>query len=199
MTPSRRLVLLSLLAGLTLPIAQAAESPTEIAGVHFEPNAQLGGQALVLNGVGLRARLVLKGYAAGLYLGRRASSAEKVVAEDGAKRLQIRMLLDVPVAEFVKAFHKGVDRNTPVEQHASLAERMGQFDAQIQPLGKVKSGDTVNLDYLPQKGLVMSHNGRTIGAPIPGADFYGAILLIFIGDKPVDDKLKSGLLGQAAG
>ncbi len=197
MTPSRRLVLTSLLAGLAAPMARAADSPTEISGVRFEPKLQLGGQALVLNGIGLRARSILKGYAAGLYLGRRAGLPAQVVAQDGAKRLQLRMMLDVPVGEFVKAFHKGVNRNTPVEQHASLTERMGLFDAQIKPLGKVKSGDTVNLDYLPNQGLVMSHNGRVIGAPIPRADFYGAILLIFIGDKPVDDKLKLGLLGQA--
>lgn len=199
MNPTRRIALLSLLLALAAPVAQAGDSATEISGVRFEPKLQLGGQALVLNGVGLRARSILKGYAAGLYLGHRAGAVPQVLAQDGPKRLQMRMLLDVPVAEFVKAFHKGVDRNTPEDQHAALAERMGQFDAQIQPLGKVRSGDTVNLDYLPSQGMLMSHNGRVIGAPIPGADFYSAILLIFIGDKPVDDKLKLGLLGQAAG
>lgn len=199
MNPLRRTALLGLLSVVTGTAAWAADVPTEIAGVRFEPRVQLGGHALVLNGVGLRARSVIRGYAAGLYLGQRAGSAEQVVGQDGPKRLQMRMLLDVPVAEFVKAFHKGVDRNTPPDQHASLAGRMGQFDAQIQPLGKVRAGDTVNLDFLPSQGLVISHNGRAIGPAIPGTDLYGAILLIFVGDKPVDDRLRLGLLGQATG
>jgi hypothetical protein len=202
MSVSRRTALLSLslaLAPSLVPLgALAAEPNARIGGVQFDARAQVGGQPLLLNGTGLRAVAWIKGYAAGLYLGQRAGSPDQVVALDGPKRLQMRMLLDVPVAEFIKAFHKGVDRNTPEDQHAKLAERMSQFDQLIQPLGKVKVGDTVNLDYLPNQGMVFSHNGRQVGAAIPGADFYSALLLVFIGQKPVDDKLKLGLLGQAA-
>ena len=129
MTHPRRLVLLSLLATLAVPAVWAADAPTEISGVRFEPRVQLGGHSLVLNGLGLRARSILKGYAAGLYLSQRTTAADQAVAQAGPKRLQIRMMLDVPVAEFVKAFHKGVDRNTPVDQHAGLADRMAAFDA----------------------------------------------------------------------
>ena len=193
--PTRRAALLSLLAVLASSSAQANEPATQIEGVSFDSRLQLAGQSLQLNGVGLRAVAWLKGYAAGLYLGERASSAEQVLAMAGPKRLQMRMMLDVPVAEFVKALHKGIDRNSPVSQHAQLADRMLQFDHLIQPLGKLRKGDSVNLDFVPGRGLVFSHNGRVIGAPIEGDDFYDALLGIFIGAKPVDDKLKAGLLG----
>lgn len=174
--------------------AQPPENP--IAGVHFEPQLQLAGQALQLNGTGLRAVAWLKGYAAALYLAQPASSADTAVAQAGAKRLQMRLLVDVPVAEFVKAFHKGVGRNTPADQQAGLAERMAHFDALLQPLGKVKKGDLVNLDLLPGQGMLFSLNGRQLGQAIPGDDFYAALLRIFIGEHPVDDTLKAGLLGQ---
>jgi hypothetical protein len=114
------------LPALAAPVA-GLENP--IAGVRFEPMAQLAGQALQLNGTGLRAVAWLKGYAAGLYLVRPASSADAAVSQPGPKRLQLRLLVDVPVDEFVKAFHKGIDRNTPTDQHAGLADRMGRFDA----------------------------------------------------------------------
>jgi len=42
---------------------------------------------------------------------------------------------------------------------------------------------------------VPSLNGRQIGAPIPGADFYRALLRVWLGDKPVQDDLKHALLG----
>lgn len=176
--------------------AQAAEPTRQVAGVNFDAHAQLAGQDMALNGVGVRAVAWLKGYAAALYLGQRSASADQVVAQPGPKRLQLRMLLDVPVAEFIKAFHKGVERNTPVAQHAQLADRMSRFDALLQPLGEVKKGDLINLDFVPGQGLLFSRNGKLMGAAIPGEDLYGALLRCFIGEHPVDDKLKAGLLGS---
>lgn len=203
MMPSRltRRLAASLLLGLALapawlPAAQAAELQNPIAGVRFEPRLQLAGHALQLNGTGLRAVAWLKGYAAGLYLGLPAATTDAAVAQPGAKRLQMRMLVDVPTAEFVKAFHKGVARNTPQADQPGLADRMARFDALIQPLGKVRKGDLVNLDLLPGQGMQFSLNGKAVGALIPGDDFYAALLRIFLGEHPVDDALKAGLLGQ---
>ena len=176
--------------------AQAAEPANPIGGVRFEPQAQVAGQALQLNGTGLRALRIFKAYAAALYLPQRANTADAVVSQAGAKRLQIRMLWGVPVAEFIKAFDVGVKRNHPPEVQAQLAERAARFDALLTPLGKIASGDTVNLDFQPGQGLVFSHNGRSVGAAIPGEDFYAALLRVFIGEQVSDDKLRAGLLGQ---
>ncbi|OYU98377.1 MAG: hypothetical protein CFE45_16720 [Burkholderiales bacterium PBB5] len=178
--------------------ARAAEPPTTQAGVRFEPRLQLGGQALQLNGSGLRAVLFLKGYAAALYLPQRAATADAVLAQPGPKRLQMRLLLDVPAAEFSKALHVGIARNLPAEQQGALTERVARFDALLQALGTVKKGDAVNLDYLPGQGLQFWLNGRLQGAAIPGDDFYGALLRVFIGAHVSDDKLRAGLLGQSA-
>jgi hypothetical protein len=181
---------------LSVSAAQAAGPENPIAGVRFEPQVQLAGQALQLNGTGLRAVAWFKGYAAGLYLAQPANSTDAVVSQPGAKRLQMRMLVDVPVGEFIKAFDKGITRNTPPSQHAALADRMAQFDALLQPIGTVRKGDLVNLDLVPGQGLQFWLNGRQLGAAIPGDDFYAALLRIFLGDKPVDKSLKAGLLGQ---
>ena len=196
MTPSRRLVLVSLLAGLAAPIARAADAPTEISGVRFEPKAQLGGQALVLNGVGLRARSILKGYAAGLYIAQKASTPEAVVAVKGPKRIRMRMMVEVESKEFVKAFDKGMKRNLSEAEFAALTDRMAKFDAMVNALVKLKKGDVVDLDYLPSRGLVLSLNGVAKGEALPGEDLYAGLLKIFIGTRPVDTKLKAGLLGQ---
>ncbi len=195
---SRRHAALVLAAMLLPPAARAAREPENpIAGVRFEPRLQLGGQALQLNGTGLRAAAWLKGYAAALYLAQRADSAEAVVALPGPKRLQLRLLLDVPAAEFVKAFRKGLERNHPPALQARLAERGERFVALLQPLGEVKKGSTVNLDFLPGQGLLFWHNGRQLGAPIPGDDFYGALLRVFIGEHVSDERLRAGLLGRS--
>ena len=196
--PTRRAVLARgvalMSAGLALPRAFAA-SPISVDGLRFAGEIQLDGQSLQLNGVGLRAVAWLRGYAAGLYLTQRATTPEQVLAPSGPKRLQLGMLLEVGIEEFIKAFHKGVERNTPAAALPSLAGRMAEFDKLLQGMVKVRKMDIVDLDWLPQKGLRLSLNGRERGQPIPGEDLYAALLRIFVGQRPVDRELKIGLLG----
>ncbi len=174
----------------------AAQAQVTMEGQRFEAQAQLGGQALQLNGVGIRSVAWLKGYLAALYLPHKARDADQVLAMRGPKRLQMRMLQEVSTQEFVKAFDKGVKRNTPEAELPALAERMQQFDGIVSALGKVRKGDVVDLDFVPGQGLLFSYNGRRRGQPVAGDDFYAALLRIFIGDKPTQAELKAGLLGS---
>lgn len=175
-----------------------AAAQMRIEGQTFDARTQVAGSDLQLNGVGLRAVAWIKGYAAGLYLTHKATTPSQVLAAPGAKRLQLRMLQDVPAQEFVKALHRGVTRNTPESDMPALHDRMERFGELINAAGKVKKGDVVNLDLLPGHGLLFSLNGVARGAPIPGDDLYAALLRIFIGEKPTDADLKRGLLGGAA-
>lgn len=192
--PTRRHLLVLALTALAAAGARAA-GPIKVEGETFAAQADVAGQTLELNGVGLRAVSWLKGYAAGLYLGSRARTPQQVYAASGAKRLQLRMLQEVDIEEFVKAFHKGVDRNTPAAQQPALVERMARFDQILRAIGKVKKRDVVDLDWLPGRGLQLAYNGQPRGEPIHGDDLYAALLRIFVGDKPVDAEMKTGLLG----
>jgi hypothetical protein len=194
---SRRFLLLAMLAAAA-PHARATRSITT-EGVTFVGDIKLAETALQLNGVGLRAVAWLKGYAAGLYLPRKASTEAQVLETPGAKRLQLRMLQEVPAEEFVKAFHKGVERNTPAADASRLKERIAQFDSAVQGLVKLKKLDVIDLDFIPGKGLVLSRNGAAQGRPVAGEDFYAALLRCFIGVRPADPEMKIGLLGGPVG
>lgn len=195
MTLVRQLLNLCLLC--MAAAAWAAPAAVVVEGQRFAGQVRLAGSDLVLNGTGVRAVAWFKGYAAGLYVPQRAQSAEDLLAEPGAKRLQLRMLQDVPPAEFVKALRKGMERNTPDADRAQMHDRVERFAALIMSAGKVKKGDVVDLDLDPSQGMLFSLNGTLRGDAIPGADFYAALLRAFIGDKPYDDRLKAGLLGRA--
>ena len=190
-------LLLAALLFITALCAGPAAAQMRIEGQTFEARSQLAETELRLNGAGLRGMAWLKVYVVGLYIGRKATTPAQVFAVSGPKRLQLRMLQDVPAKEFVKAFNRGVTRNTPEAEMAGLRERMGRFDDVINSVGKVKKGDVVNLDSMPGKGLVFTINGVAHGAPIAGDDFYAALLRIFIGEKPTDEDLKRALLGAA--
>jgi chalcone isomerase-like protein len=187
----RRFVLsLGLLAAATAHAAQ-------IEGQTFDERIQVAGSELRLNGVGMRAVAWFKGYTAGLYLSRTARDAAQVIAAPGPKRVQMRMMREAGAEVFVKAFHGGVEGNCSEAERAQLAPRMAAFDRNMRGLVKVKQGDIVDLDYVPERGLVLSLNGRVSGEPVPGEDLYAAVLKIFVGEHPVDKKMKVGLLGGA--
>lgn len=164
-------------------------------GYTFEDQARVAEADLLLNGVGFRGVRIFKAYSASLYLAHKSEQPAQVLAMPGPKRLRIRMLWDVPSAEFAKAFEVGVTRNTAASELPALKERMATFDAMVRAIGKVRKGDVVDLDLLPSQGLMFMLNGKPRGEPIAGADLYAALLRIFIGELPVDDRLKAGLLG----
>lgn len=186
---------LFLAALVALMSASPALAQRSAGGETFDATAKVADALLVLNGVGVRGVAIFNAYAAGLYLTAKAPTPAQLLATPGAKRLQIRMLIDVPAKEFVKAIDVGIERNTPPEQHPVLAERQAKFAAQVNALGTVKKGDAVNLDFIPERGMVFTLNGKPQGKAIPGDDLYAAMLKIFVGDKPVDKRLKDGLLG----
>jgi hypothetical protein len=172
-----------------------ATQPVTVEGSSFAGDITLADTPLQLNGVGLRAVAWLKGYAAALYLPRKATTTPQVLAQTGPKRLRLRMLVEVGAEEFVKAFHKGVARNTSPADAGRLAERMLRFDTQVRSLGKLRKGDVVDLDFLPGRGLLMSRNGTARFDPIAGEDLYVALLRCFLGERPADPEMKIGLLG----
>ena len=151
--PRRSLVAALCGAALASALPAWAARPITVEGTTFSGDITLAGVPLQLNGVGLRAVAWLKGYAAGLYLPRKASTPAQVLAQAGAKRLQLRMLQEVEAEEFVKALHKGVERNTPAPDAARLAERIARFDGVVRSLGKLKKQEVIDLDFLPGRGL----------------------------------------------
>lgn len=161
----------------------------------YEDSAAVGAANLKLNGAGVRAVAWFKAFSAGLYVKEPSRDAATLLADTGAKRLRIRMLVDVGSEEFVKAFRGGVSKRASPALQARLAARMDRFDAQVRALGQLKKNDVVDLDYLPGRGMQLSLNEKVRGEPIEGADLYAAMLDIYIGERPVDAKLKAGLLG----
>jgi hypothetical protein len=196
MTLPRRTLLLCTLSA-AVPAWATRSITTE--GLTFPGDIKLADTALQLNGVGWRAVAWARGYAAGLYLPKKASTEAQVTEQLGAKRLQLRLVQEVDAEEFVKAFVKGVNRNTPPADVAKLGERVTQFSTVIRSLGKLKKQDVIDLDFLPGKGLVLSRNGTVRGTPVAGEDLYAALLRCFIGVKPTDPELKIGLLGGPVG
>ena len=200
---NRRRLLLQLSVIVLLPTAAAArvwadDARVQVEGQSFDSSADVFGTALRLNGTGLRAVAWFKGFVAGLYLSEGATSAAQALAAPGPKRVQLRLLHEVPAVELTKAVRKGVNKNSTLQEQQALQRRLDQFDTQFAALKTLRTGDVIDLDLDPGRGLQLRLNGKPLGAMIAGDDFYAGVLRSFVGDKPYDEKLKAGLLGRPA-
>lgn len=188
---------MGLLAALALPLMEpaAAQSQVVVQGARYETALVLAGQPLVLNGVGVRRRLVFDIYVGGLYVAQRGTRTEDLVGQTGPKRVALRFLRDVEGELFVNSLHAGLKAN---HTDAELARWKGQIEtltATINTIALARRGDTVFFDYTPQDGTRVSVNGVTRGPLIPGEDFYAAVLRVWLGETPADAGLKKGMLG----
>ncbi len=182
-----------LVAMLLLAISFQA-SALEVEGVKLDDKAQVDGATLQLNGAGLRNVFFIKMYVAALYLAEKKQSSEAVLADAGAKRIALHVLIEGGPDRFLNGFRKGIEKNHSKQELEALHERMAAFDKLFGDIKEFKKGDVIAFDWLPGVATRVSVNGKELGR-IAGEDFYRALLTIWIGGKPVKEELKKELLG----
>jgi hypothetical protein len=166
----------------------------EVAGVKLADKVSVGADALVLNGAGIRTRIIFKVYVGALYLAGKQSTAAGVLAQPGAKRVALTLLRDLSAQQLSEAFDKGIEANNGAAEIEALKPRIAQLLALF---ADGREGDVILIDYLPGSGTAVTLNGAPQGKPIPGEEFYRVLLRIWLGDKPVDEDLKQAMLGGA--
>lgn len=176
---------------LLVPLAAMA---AEVAGVKIEDKTRIGNAELALNGAGLRKRAFFQVYAMGLYVQQKSANAATVIEQPGPKRVAIHMLRNVGADAFNEALAEGIRANSSEAEAKALEPRVKELGAIIGSVGEAKKGMAINLDWTGSETQVVIQ-GKPVGKPIAGEDFYRALLRIWVGDKPVQDDLKKSLLG----
>jgi hypothetical protein len=179
---------------LLLPGAAGAG---ELEGVRMEERLRIGATEVQLNGMGLRTRVFFKVYVAGLYLPQKTQAADEALRMPGPKRVSIAMLRDVGADTFVASLVEALRDNLGEAEASRLKPQVDQLTALMQGIGEAKKGMRIALDFVPGAGTAVVVNDAPQGKPIPGEDFYAALLRIWIGQKPVQEDMKKGFLGGA--
>ena len=186
-----------LLACCLVPATAGAQ--TNVAGVKFEEAADLRGSKLVLNGAGVRYKGPFKVYAAGLYVGKKTSEPGELLSQPGAKRISVTMLRDIDAAELGKLFIRGVEDNmTDKAAMSKLIPGLMRMSQVFTDHKNLKSGENFSVDWIPGTGTVIYVRGVQQGEPFKEAEFFNALLRIWIGPVPADWRLKEHLLGKQA-
>ena len=168
---------------------------TEIEGIELPQRVQLGpGPPLVLNGAGVRVRLIFKVYVAALYLPEKTQDGEAILRSDRPKRFVMYLLRDLSAEQLNAAINDALRETLTPEERQPLDARMTRFSAVFDAMREVREGTRIALDYLPRSGTVVSINGDEKDR-IPGADFNQALMRVWIGERPRDPELRNALLG----
>jgi Chalcone isomerase-like len=169
-------------------------SALDLADVHLADTMKVGDEALQLNGGGIRTKWFFKIYVGALYLPQKQTSAEAVIADEHEHRIVMHMLHGLGSKRLFNAFNEGIEANNTPEELAKLDAQIKQMKQIFDSVNEVKPGDVIMLDYLPASGTRITVNGTARG-DIPGAAFNRALIKVWLGDRPVQDDLKKGMLG----
>jgi hypothetical protein len=175
---------------LALFLALPAGAGT-LAGVTLPDKADANGKSLVLNGMGLRKKFVIKVYVGGLYLPQKEKSAAKVLGSDSPRRMVMSFIYDVSKDQMCEAWDEGLEANTP---NAS-AEVQKNFKTLCTWMDGVGKGQQLVLTYVPGEGTHVEVGGKAKGT-LPGKPTSDAILSTWIGQDPAPgEDFKKAVLG----
>lgn len=181
---------IGLLMMAVLLVARVAPA-AELDGVTIPDTAEVGGQTIPLNGVGLRKAYVFaKVYVAGMYLQTKTHDAKTATDTDERKRISMHFVRRLTHQEMNEGMANGFAITAP----NSLTKEKAQLESFFnKPL---EEGDICNLDYVPGTGTTVTINGKSEGT-IEGADFMRALWGIWLGaNPPGGTDLRDGLLGK---
>ena len=164
----------------------------EVGGVKLDDKTSLGGKDLVLNGAGIRTKLVFKVYVCSLYLPAKAADLAGVLAA-GPRRVQLNLLRDLSADDLAGALADGIKDTSSSDLAAAVKTQTDQLLSIMKSVGQARTGEVVTMDFVGGETRI-GFNGQPKGA-IAGEPFNAALMRIWLADKPVQADLKKALLG----
>jgi hypothetical protein len=177
------------------PQVWAQSAATEVGGVKFEPQVQVSGKTLVLNGTGVRYKAVFKVYAIGLYLQGKTTTAKAALEQAGPKKVHVVMLREVSGHELGRNFAHHFEYNVSREEFTASVKQIFRFGELFSKRKSLKAGESFTLDWVPGVGTTVSINGVPQGEPYEGAAFFNGMLKLWIGDED-SAGVRAALLGS---
>ena len=185
-TFTRRLIAVSLLASC---LAGAAFAAT-LSGVTMPDQLSVGGQSLVLNGMGMRKVAIIKVYVGGLYLPAKSKDAAAILAADAPRAIRMEFVRDVDKGRLTNGFREGFEKNAA----AKMATQKANVDRFLALFGDQKKGAVVTFAYAPGTGTVVNIGGKDV-ATFEGKEFADALFSLWLGPVPPSGELRKGMLG----
>jgi long-chain acyl-CoA synthetase len=178
--------------GLSVGVLASVALAAEVGGVKLDDKVSMGTQELVLNGAGVRTRVVFKVYVASLYLPQKAADLAGVLSKS-PRRIQLNILRTLSGDQLVDALNEGLAENNAPAELGAVKPQVEALATIMKSFKEVKEKDVVTLDFVDGATRI-GLNGEAKGS-IGGDAFNQALTKVWLGDKPVQADLKKSLLG----
>ena len=184
----------ALLLFITIATIGTGIAQTRVGSVTLPNKLSVGGENVILNGAGIcKKAMILKLYSCGLYLPKKSFNASSIIYAD--ENMAIRLIITsgfVSSETMSESVYEGFKTSTN-DNIAALNSEIKKFADFFRD--EIKEDDVFDITYEKGNGVVVIKNGKKLGV-IMGMDFKKALFGIWLGNSPVDSKLKKGMLGK---
>lgn len=167
---------------------------TVVTAENMPKTFSVGGQKLVLNGVGTRTKFVFSVYQAGLYLQKKSTDAKQVVAANAPMVIRMKVLSGFASAEKMKQALLTGFKNSTGGNTAPIQPQIDQL-LSFAFKDKVSKGDIFDLVYTTGGGTQVLKNNKPV-VVVRGLAIKQALFGIWLSEKPAQVSLKDEMLGK---
>ncbi|MGO1767492.1 MAG: chalcone isomerase family protein [Advenella sp.] len=148
---------------------------------------------LILNGAGIRKKVVFDVYLAALYTGEKTDQAQALINSTAPRAMRLVLLRDVDSASLADALDEGLRDNTDERQWQAIQPSAKQFASLLLKQKSLKRGSVIDIVFSGSR-VSVSAQGAQQGA-VDDAAFARALLAVWLGQDPAQSSLKQALLG----
>ena len=183
----RKYILTALITLLTLPLL----SGTEIAGVEIDNKLSYDSMDYMLNGAGIRKKLVLKLYVGSLYTSKKITSEAEILKGPVSALIRLDIISGLITSELmVETIQEGFNKAMGGDS-SSLQSEIDDFIAVFNE--EINKGDQFTFISSPSEG-VAAYKGEKLLTEIREDRFREVLFAIWLGEDPADKKLKKAML-----
>jgi len=183
-----------LAAALVILSTLALDASARTVDGHTIPDTlQVGNTQLVLNGAGIRKKVVFDVYLAALYTDKKTDQAQALISSTAPRAMRLVLLRDIDSTDLADALNEGLRDNTSTGQWQAIQPSARQFAKLLLKQKSLKRGSVIDLVFSGSQVTVLALGGQQ-GA-VNDAGFAQALLAVWLGNAPAQSSLKQALLG----
>jgi len=162
-------------------------------GVVLKDKIKVHGQDLVLNGAGTRNKFFIDIYVGALYVTVPTNDAVSIINSNTIKSMHLNIISNWINRRLLRSALRSELRTSSTEEE--MDQLQDEIDIFLSTFNEeIKKGDEFIFNIIPYIGVEVYKNNKLIKS-IQGDLFSKRLIQLWIGNTPVDEKLKIEILG----
>lgn len=166
-----------------------------INGVVLKDKIKVHDQDLFLNGAGTRSKFFINIYVGSLYVMTPTNDAVSIINSNTIKSMHLNIISHWINRKLLKSALRSELKSSSTEEE--MDQLQDEIDIFLSTFNEeIKKGDEFIFNIIPSVGVEVYKNNKLIKS-IQGEQFSKRLIQLWIGNTPVDKKLKTKILGNS--